>query len=521
MTQYLGDKLISGVAYPTEPTRNLGQIIESMLPLNDAGLHLIDGSKILGGGIYDDFVTKIGEIYDAQPKYSNVTKIGALADNSGVLSGFSASNYATIPSTFSPNSNTWEIVVKAKFTSVTANLLAGYSNQTVAFAINASNNLVFNIGDGSAWVSGNIVGTTTFSVNTDYYFKLAFDGTTYKSYYSTDGETWTQEASYTGSVSMSNVTLNLGEDRQIGTPLDGSIDLNSCYINIDGSRWWDGRVAYGFTNEAQWQTSASSYGVCGKFVYDSVANMVRLPKITGIVEGTTDLTALGDLVEAGLPNITGQAYLGGGSNYGLINSDANVPTGSFYRGENSAGGYYNAGGTGGASSYALGLNASRSSSIYGNSNTVQPQTIKCYYYIVIATTTKTEIEVDIDEIATDLNGKADVDLVNCSNVGNIKMSHNAMPSDTYVNLTLGATGTYYTAPADGYVSFAKMSNAAGQTMYIGAIATTQGWATAANQYVQCFLPVYKGQSFQVSYSLGGSTAFFRFVYAVGSESEAS
>ena len=58
------------------------------------------------------------------------------------------------------------------------------------------------------------------------------------------------------------------------------------------------------------------------------------------------------------------------------------------------------------------LSRSCSSSIYGNSSTVQPQSIKVFYYIVIATKTKTDIEVDIDEIATDLNNKAnDTDVV--------------------------------------------------------------------------------------------------------------
>ena len=153
-----------------------------------------------------------------------------------------------------------------------------------------------------------------------------------------------------------------------------------------------------FCTEAEWQQSVSQYGVCGKFVYDSVNNTVRLPKITGIVEGTTDLTALGDLVQAGLPNITG-----------TFRADAGIddPTGCFY--------WTDIGSTDGGGSVpgaTYHLDASRSSSLYGNSTTVQPQTIKVLYYIVIATSTKTDIQVDIDEIATDLNGKADVDLSN-------------------------------------------------------------------------------------------------------------
>lgn len=153
-----------------------------------------------------------------------------------------------------------------------------------------------------------------------------------------------------------------------------------------------------FTDETTWQASVTQYGVCGKFVYDSVNNTVRLPKITGIVEGTTDVSALGDLVEAGLPNITGTMK-------GVDDNSWNY-TGAFYEIEQGG----SSGGTNNGS--RPGFDASRSSSIYGNSTTVQPQTIKVLYYIVVATSTKTDIEVDIDEIATDLNGKADVDGTN-------------------------------------------------------------------------------------------------------------
>lgn len=148
-----------------------------------------------------------------------------------------------------------------------------------------------------------------------------------------------------------------------------------------------------FETEANWQSSVSAYGVCGKFVYDSVNNTVRLPKITGFVEGVIDPTKVGDLNEAGLPNITGS--FGGGQ--------AQTQTlGAFYVDGN-------AGGVNGTtySTNKVGFNASRSNSIYGNSATVQPQSINILYYIVIATSTKTDIQVDIDEIVTDLNAKAD------------------------------------------------------------------------------------------------------------------
>ena len=46
---------------------------------------------------------------------------------------------------------------------------------------------------------------------------------------------------------------------------------------------------------------------CGKFVVDTINQTVRVPRIYGILQGTLTNSATGDIVEAGLPNITGKA----------------------------------------------------------------------------------------------------------------------------------------------------------------------------------------------------------------------
>lgn len=277
MTLYLGENLISGVATPIEGARNIGQIIQSTIPLSDAGLHLLDGALISGSGSYADFVTYI------------------------------------------------------------AGLVSGYP------------------------------------------------------------------------------------------------DL--------------------FETEANWQTSVTNYGVCGKFVYDSVNNTVRLPKITGFIEGTTDLTALGDLIQAGLPNITG---------YGALSAYTTPSTsfdGCFYK-DGSISGQINEGDS--INDAKIALDASRSSSIYGNSTTVQPQAIKVLYYIVIATSTKTQIEVDIDEIATDLNGKADVDLSNVSIASSFSNALNTAGIRTVVESYQNGTD-WYRIWSDGWVEQGGLTSASAST----------------------------------------------------------
>lgn len=159
-----------------------------------------------------------------------------------------------------------------------------------------------------------------------------------------------------------------------------------------------------FVSENDWQTAVATYGVCGKFVYDSTNNTVRLPKITGFIEGTTDITALGDLIEAGLPNLTSNPWANVLCHQNT--SDNDEALGYEY------GGTANGWGTSSGIYGHFTFDASRSNSIYGNSNTVQPQSIKVLYYIVMATSTNTDIEVDIDEVITDLNSKAnDADVV--------------------------------------------------------------------------------------------------------------
>ena len=219
---------------------------------------------------------------------------------------------------------------------------------------------------------------------------------------------------YLGDQIISGQATLVGESRNIGQIIPSTIPLTDAGLHlldgalIQGSGIYSAFVDYiasiydltanYFCTEAEWQTAVTTYGVCGKFVYDSVNNTVRLPKVTGIIEGTTDVSALGDLVEAGLPNIEGNVALR--SSWGNSNNTKNGVFKDSYS-------YGNDENTSSSSGTMLNFDASLSNSIYGNSTTVQPQTIKAFYYIVIATSTKTDIQVDIDEIATDLNGKVD------------------------------------------------------------------------------------------------------------------
>ena len=366
-------------------------------------------------------------------------------------------------------------------------------------------------------------------------------------------------ASTVGVVKPDNASIRVESDgtisaicRNVGEIITSTLPLTDAGLHLlDGSLILGGGIYQGFvdyiasivsiypsifTTESAWQTSVTTYGVCGKFVYDSINNTIRLPKITGIIEGTTDVTALGDLIQAGLPvlttsttgahthtrgsmNITGSARIAG--------ANIESPSGAFsassasvaYTGNYGSTGILNFNAannwTGSTSSEG---NHSHTASWGANTNTVQPQTIKCYYYIVIATTTKTEIEVDIDEIATDLNGKADRDLSNLSigltnticttkatTTSSASSAKPAVIKENYVNGT-----SWYRLWSDNWCEQGGRVSTGGSVTYLKAFADTNytlvasGSTTSSNstQYRQIMPNAYTATGFTGTTSSG-------------------
>ena len=516
--------------------RNIGEIVASTIPLTDAGLHLLDGSLLSGSGSYGAFVDYIAGLYgDGSdiPSYfaqdtsmRNITIVGSPTNNDGVFSNFSTSNRLVINQPFNTGNNTFEAIVKVTTgndvsTTQYINSQAGIA--TGAFEIRLFNGkfslLISYNGEGASSPNGETgAGTYTVLTNTTYWLKVKFTGSAYTLDYSLDGESYTNDVTINSSTTIvQGRNIFFGSDytgSSYSDPFLGSIDLNETSIYINDTLWWQANQ----TAEEVWQTTVAQYGACGKFVYDSVNNTVRLPKITGFVEGTTDLTALGDLIQAGLPNIYGTLYASAFSENGT--SGAFGSTGTISNITLST--------SGGSRIHNDYFDASQYNPIYGNSNTVQPQTIKVLYYIVIATSTKTQIEVDIDEIATDLNGKADVDLTNVNNSGMSKAAGWPMPSDAYDNLTLGASGTRYTAPANGWVQITQKITGS-HFMTMATVYTEKDGICMGTQYTgeateNLYIPVQKNETFKVSYSgtlASSSNNRFVFIYAKGSESEAS
>ena len=94
----------------------------------------------------------------------------------------------------------------------------------------------------------------------------------------------------------------------------------------------------------------------------------------------------------------------------------------------------------------------------------------------------------------------------------------SMPSSRYINLTLGASGSTYIAPSDGYVYCERNSTSGSKFVSIFTVngeLGTYGLATAGVNNTKIFLPIKKGEKFKVLYSVDVDYFKFRFFYIEG------
>ena len=237
-------------------------------------------------------------------------------------------------------------------------------------------------------------------------------------------------------------------------------------------------------------TIYNATGIGYYFVLDTTNRQFKLPRnIYGFTGYRGDV---GGYVAESLPNIKGK--MDARSNSGLA-------SGAFIRGTSISGSYAGTGGTE-ETVYAIDFNASRSSSTYQDNAPVQERATQAYLYFYVGNTVQNETLVDVGEMSEAINDKVDL------------ASSWGFPTGQYIDMTLGSSGTTYTAPADGYVAVAKLSTANLQNLTIDSNGWRAFvWANATDINIFTWLPVKKGAAYQVYYNLGGATAYFRFYYA--------
>lgn len=97
------------------------------------------------------------------------------------------------------------------------------------------------------------------------------------------------------------------------------------------------------------------------------------------------------------------------------------------------------------------------------------------------------------------------------------IGHQAFPSNRYVDLTLGASSSYYTAPADGWFYLRKSATASGQYVYIEVAKMSIDFVYTTSNTKSYIMPCQRGDKVLITYTTAGATTSFRFIYANGSK----
>ena len=164
--------------------------------------------------------------------------------------------------------------------------------------------------------------------------------------------------------------------------------------------WVQEQAGY-LIEESEWQEkSVANEGNVPFYSKGNGTTTFRVPSLKCWVKGANGIEEVGSYLSAGLPNITGHVYTNWGWEY---NDDTQKPQGAFQgtRYENivdQEGTTEYRGWTGGT----LSFNASKSNSIYGNSDTVQPKSIVGMWLVKAYGTVTNVGSTDVASIAKGL-----------------------------------------------------------------------------------------------------------------------
>ena len=113
------------------------------------------------------------------------------------------------------------------------------------------------------------------------------------------------------------------------------------------------------------------------------------------------------------------------------------------------------------------------------------------------------------------SGKQTIKIIDSSDTSFI--AHQSSPSNKYIELSIGATGTQYTAPADGYFTYRDSAANVGAAILENTTTLLSNGMNAVSSTWprRVTIRVKKGDKVKLYYENGGTNQLFRFVYANG------
>lgn len=171
-------------------------------------------------------------LFNTMPYNVGYTTVGTPTIVDNVASGFSTSNYLTLPTLTATAGNPFEMQIAFTAYSTTANALNIYFNPSYRgrFGVFSSNRPVFRFQNTGLTTYTQVAFDTVISMNTKYTAKAVYNGTTVNAYLYNASGTLLETKTTTADLELEGPT-NLGATSS--NYWDGSIDLNETYIKVN------------------------------------------------------------------------------------------------------------------------------------------------------------------------------------------------------------------------------------------------------------------------------------------------
>ena len=168
-----------------------------------------------------------------------------MKENKGILSDFANGSYAKLRASFDPRNQITEAVVEFETGHAVdkeAGLLCAIQKCGFAPFYIVSGQLTSCLStNGETWdIARSAPAGIIIQAKSVYRIKVVWDGREY-SLYLWENNRWQRKKSIVSSSPvLSGTDLLLGTNRLFWAPFSGTINLNKCYICIDGKLWWEG-----------------------------------------------------------------------------------------------------------------------------------------------------------------------------------------------------------------------------------------------------------------------------------------
>lgn len=265
---------------------------------------------------------------------------------------------------------------------------------------------------------------------------------------------------------------------------------------------------------AQVQAEYAAHGIAWYYLLNTAEEWFKLPRNDWFFQGGN---TPGERVEAGLPNIVGAVSgirVGTWAGTGALSKTAHTSTTS-----QTMASVIN------QQDITLTLDASGSSPVYGQADTVQPAAVKMALYFYLGGHVQDAATVDAGALSEQLNAKADLDLANVPAAGKTRAASWAFADygrAAELDLTsfagVGeANAKTFTATAYGWIHYSTRTEVGNVTYYRVNTSVSGAQGAAAVNVVDFMIPLGPGDTFKVWVDVAGPNVVYaqEFIYAKG------